>query len=228
MSGGDDVEAAREHGWREVAAIDEAYRSGRLDRAGWHDAVRALIEPSYLGAATAEAGSGHGGTPEEWEATRGPIMAAIERDGDLLDVGCANGLLMESLRRWGDERGLRIEPYGVDISPAIAEVARTRLPHWADRIWAANAATWRPPRRWDYVRTGLEYVPDDRGRELVEHLLAAYVAPGGRLIVGKSNERRDRPDIGARLRSWGLDPTGELRLPHAHPGLEMTWYWIDA
>lgn len=224
----EELEAARERGWREVAAIDAAYRAGEIDQAGWHDAVRALVEPAYLGASTVQGGSGHGGTPAEWDRTRRPVMTAIAADGDILDIGCANGLLMESLRRWAVEDGLRLEPYGVDISAAIVEVARARLPHWADRIWAANAATWEPPRRWDYVRTGLEYVPDDRAGDFVAHLLAAYVAPGGRLIIGKSNERRDRPGIGNRLRSWGHRVAGELRLPHEHPGLEMTWHWIDA
>lgn len=224
----DELEAAREGGWCDLAVIDAAYQRGELDQAGWHDAVRALIEPAYLAAGTDQAGSGHGGTPAEWERTRRPVMTAIAADGDVLDIGCANGLLMESLHRWGGEEGRSVEPYGVDISAALVDVARARLPQWADRIWAANAATWRPPRRWDYVRTGLEYVPEDRVRDFVEHLLTSYVAPGGRLIVGKTNERCDRPSIGDRLRSWDHRVAGELRLPHEHPGLEMTWYRIDA
>jgi hypothetical protein len=31
-----------------------------------------------------------------------------------------------------------VEPYGVDISPALAELARRRLPRWADRIWTGQ------------------------------------------------------------------------------------------
>jgi hypothetical protein len=37
------------------------------------------------------------------------------------------------------------EPYGVDISPALAELARRRLPQWHGRIWIGNADEWRPP-----------------------------------------------------------------------------------
>ncbi|MEP9384092.1 class I SAM-dependent methyltransferase [Nocardioides sp. KR10-350] len=222
------LESAREAGWRELAEIDAAYERGDLDRAGWHDAVRAVIVPAYLAAADVRGGSGHSGTADDWERTRGPLMAAITRAGDFLDVGCANGLLMESVHRWGAARGLAIEPYGVDIAPELADRARRRLPQWADRIWAANAADWVPARRWDYVRTGLEYVPDDAEEGFVAHLLEASVAPGGRLVVGKTNERRGDVPIGDRLRSWGHRVTGELRLPHAHPGLLMTWYWVDA
>ena len=60
---------------------------------------------------------------------------------------------MESVAAWCAERGLAIEPYGVDISPALAELARRRLPQWADRIWVGNAVNWRPPgaMRFDYV-----------------------------------------------------------------------------
>jgi hypothetical protein len=45
---------------------------------------------------------------------------------------------MESVAAWCAERGLAIEPYGVDISPALAELARRRLPQWADRIWVGT------------------------------------------------------------------------------------------
>lgn len=222
------LEAARERGWRDLASIDAAYARGDLDRRGWHDAIRAVIVPAYLAARDARGGSGHHGSAEEWERTRSPLMTAVEHPGDFLDIGCANGLLMESVHGWGAERSLAIEPYGVEIAAELAGLARRRLPRWADRIWVANAADWTPPRRWDYVRTGLEYVPDDHAEAYLAHLLAHVVAPDGRLIIGKSNERRREISIGDRLRSWGLAVTGELRLPHAHAGLVMSWYWLDA
>ena len=37
------------------------------------------------------------------ERARRPIVSAIDRDGTFLDVGCANGLLMESLATWAGE-----------------------------------------------------------------------------------------------------------------------------
>ncbi len=227
MSPDEELEHAREHGWRELASIDDAYARGELDVDGWHAAVLGVIEPAYLTAETDEMGSGHGGTPEEWRETRGLVMAAVDSDASFLDVGAANGLLMASVHAWGHERGLAVEPYGVEISPRLAELARRRYPQWADRIWTANAATWRPPRRFDVVRTGLEYVPADRQPAFVAHLLDRVVAPGGRLVVGKSNERTDQPSYADRLAEWGWRVAGEVRVQHAHPGLERTVVWVD-
>jgi SAM-dependent methyltransferase len=224
---GDELESARERGWRELSAIDAAYRRGELDAEGWHAAVLALVEPVYLAADTDELGSGHHGTPEEWRETRGLIMAAVDRAGSFLDVGCANGLLMASVQAWGGERGLAIEPYGVEISSRLAELARQRYPRWADRIWAANANGWRPPRTFDVVRTGLEYVPANRQPAYVAHLLGHVVAPGGRLVVGKSNERVGDPSHADLLRDWGFTVAGELRVPHEHRGLVRTVVWLD-
>jgi len=61
-------------------------------------------------------------------------------------------------------RRLAVEPYGVDISPALAELARQRLPQWADRIWIGNAVDWQPPAglRFDYVHILLDSVPRSR------------------------------------------------------------------
>jgi hypothetical protein len=41
---------------------------------------------------------------------------------------------MESVVEWADHR---IEPYGLDIAPRLVELARERLPHWADRSRSA-------------------------------------------------------------------------------------------
>jgi 2-polyprenyl-3-methyl-5-hydroxy-6-metoxy-1,4-benzoquinol methylase len=70
------------------------------------------------------------------------ITEGVSGDGTFLDVGCANGLLMESVTRWCAERGLRIEPYGLDLAPGLVALARQRLPQWAGRIWAGNAIDW--------------------------------------------------------------------------------------
>ena len=61
--------------------------------------------------------------------------------------------MMETLTAWCRERDHIIEPYGLDISPELADLARGRLPHWADRIFAGNAIDCVPPHRFDFVRT---------------------------------------------------------------------------
>ena len=70
------------------------------------------LEAAYLAATDPYGGSGFRGDAERWRTAREVILAAIDRSGSLLDVGCANGLLLESLVSWGAERGLAIDPWG--------------------------------------------------------------------------------------------------------------------
>jgi hypothetical protein len=53
-------------------------------------------------------------------------------------------------------------------------------------------------------------------------------APGGRLIIGKTNERRDDVPLADRLVSWGYDVAGSVSRPHEHPGVVVTLFWVDA
>jgi hypothetical protein len=195
------VEFAKERGYDVLAPIDEAFRGGEITQDEWHARILAVVEPAYLSATTEQMGSGHSGTPEEWEESRGLIMEAIDGPGTFLDVGCANGLLMASVERWSGERGLLLGPYGVEVSPRLAALARSRYLQWRDRIWAANADGWQPPMRFQFVRTGPEYVPVRRRETFVRDLVENVVAPGGRLIVGKNNENRGESKIAQSLRS---------------------------
>jgi len=137
----------------------------------------------------------------------------VDRDGTFLDVGCANGLLMESVAAWASEDGFRVEPYGLDLIESLAAIARRRLPQWENRIFSGNVIDWHPPLRFDFVHTNLEYVPLHRRREMVERLLCEYLVAGGRLIVSSyGSSRRPSPraePVGEILRNWGYTPDGE-------------------
>src|SRR5207245_5592654 len=83
-----------------IAEIDAALDRGEIDEAGWHARVADILRPAYLAAPTPESQSGFSGSPLAWEQARGLIAYGIDRSGTFLDVGCANGLLMETMVRW--------------------------------------------------------------------------------------------------------------------------------
>jgi SAM-dependent methyltransferase len=192
---------------------------GELDDDAWHAAAAALVVPAYLAAETPAGGSGSSRDAAGWERARSLLMAAVEPGQSFLDVGCANGYLTESMAHWA-----AVEPYGLEISPELAELARRRLPHWADRIWVGNASAWKPARRFDVVRTGLDYVPRPRRRQLLEHLLSY----ADRVVVGVFNEERERRALENVVGSWGLSIGGRAERLHPHAQLAYRAFWIDA
>jgi hypothetical protein len=215
----EELAAVKENAWREIAELDAALAAGRIDEQGWQDGASELVRDAYLKSDTPWGLSGHRGPEDRWTKAREIVVDPLERDGTFLDGGCANGYLMESVQRWAGRRGLRIEPYGVDIVPELAELARQRLPRWADRIWTADLLSWEPPRRFDTVRVGLEYVPPTRREQLVGRMLADVVAPGGQLLIGPYTEETDSYETVEAAREWGHTVSRMLEV--AHPDLRV-------
>jgi SAM-dependent methyltransferase len=196
--------------WRaQAAALGASRERGEIADDEWFDGMRAIFDAAYLESEGPRAQSGFGGDEARWEVGRRPIADAIDRDGTFLDIGCANGYLLECVVRWSAHR---IEPYGLDFASAVAALARERLPHWADRIFTGNALTWDPPRRFDFARTELVYVPYERRRGYVQRLLDRFIEPGGRLIVcgyGSPRSGLAAPPVGDELRALGFEPEEE-------------------
>lgn len=165
------------------------------------DTVR-LLEEHYLRAPTPWAQSGKSGDAAAWELGRRVVLRPIRRDGTFLDIGCANGFLMESVHRWAAEDGRHLEPYGLDYSERLVALARARLPQWHDRFFVGDALSWVAPRRFDFVHTMPDMVPMRRRPAWLARVLREMVAPGGRLIV------RNGPGTGRRLGEWGLPVSG--------------------
>ena len=212
------IQASIERSWREVSAIDEAHARGEIDDAGWYARMGALMVPAYLRGENPRAQSGYSGDEVAWEQARSLVAEAIPRSGSFLDVGCASGLLMESVQAWCAARGLEIDAHGLDIAPELAALARSRLPHQADRVFEGNVLHWQPPRRFDFVRSGLDHVPRTRRKDLVQHLLGRIVADGGRLLIGPYSEERDEtrsaPSDEATVVGWGFLVAGRIERPH--------------
>jgi len=225
----DDIRDYLERGWRDVQRIDEALSRGEIDEIAWYEAMQGLIAPKYIAADNPRAQSGHSGDAAAWERARSLVIEGLNHDGDFLDVGCASGHLMETTQSWASQRGLSIEPYGVDLSPAMVDLARRRLPHWHDRFWVANILGWEPPRRFNFVHIQkLDYVPAPRRRELVAHLLTRVCELAGRLIIGPFNEVRAKQVTEGIISGWGYRVVGREDRQHKHPDVAYLVFWIDA
>lgn len=186
------------------------------------------LEAAYLSSDDPMRQSGYSGGPVRWRQERELILDAITGDGELLDVGCANGYLLECLLAWGKERGLSLIPYGLDLGPGLIELARQRLPHFADHFFVGNAWNWQPPHPFAYVYALYDIVPLDKLAECVHRLLTRMVAPNGRLILGAygSHSRQIAPfEIGDFLQAAGFTLAGTSA---GGDPLISRFTWLDA
>lgn len=192
------------------------------------DGLRELAR-SYLASDDPCRQSGFGGGLARWRAEREPLLDAVDHDGSFLDLGCANGFLLASLRGWARERGIELDPFGLDQSSELVALARARLPDVADQLFVGNAWSWVPTRRFDYVYTLADAVPASYRTEHLRRLHTACVAPGGRLILGSYGSRsRRRPpeDVAGALTRAGLPPAGGSAagsLPGDGPLVRFAW-----
>jgi SAM-dependent methyltransferase len=177
----------------------------------WFDENRNILETAYTAATEPWQQSGVGlHTPHiahDWEVLRKPIAECVTASGAFLDIGCANGYLLECMLRWTADRGLSLIPYGLDFSKKLVALARQRLPSFADHIFLGNAWDWQPPRQFDYINITLYYVPDELRKTFVHRLLDRYVQPSGRLLIAEYLGRSTGMPtmrIDEELRSWGF------------------------
>jgi hypothetical protein len=169
------------------------------------------LEAAYCAHSDPMRQSGFSGGAARWRDEREPILHAVDADGDLLDVGCANGHLLECLVAWGAERGRRLTPHGLDIGARLVRLARERLPHYAANFHVGNAWDWRPARRYRYVYSLWDCVPKAYLAEYCRRLLGRVAEPGGNLIVGAygSRSRGVAPaDVGGLLEGFGMRVAG--------------------
>jgi SAM-dependent methyltransferase len=192
---------------------------------GAQERERLAIERMYLKAPDAYGQSGFHGDAARWEALRRPVMKAVNKDGSFLDIGCANGLLLESAVGWAASDGHTVVPFGLDTSAALVELARERLKGKGGELFVGDGQVWEPPRRFDFVRTELVYVPGAARKEYTERLASRFLTEGGRLIVASYGTRGGIPPcerVGELLRSWGLAVEGEAEGVDTWSGKTLT------
>jgi hypothetical protein len=210
-----------------TARLDRERAAGRIDDAAWRDGCEEVVADAYLSSADPRRQSGKTGNEIDWRWSRELVLDAVPSNPcALLDVGCANGYLLESLVRWGSERGLAIEPHGLEVSWRLAALARQRLPAWAERIWTGDVRDWEPPRRFDLVIAGLDCAPPGAGRELVDRIVERLLEPGGRLVIRPDRVVTGVPDVPTALRELGIEPGGVLEAIHPETGALRRSAWI--
>lgn len=189
---------------------DQPDRAPRDDDQQMRDWLIEKVQPlerAYLARDDPWRQSGFSGPEERWNACRRPVADCIDRDGTLLDIGCANGYLLECIVAWKRAQGIAVEPFGLDFGGKLAALARRRLPAFAGNVYVGDAWAWRPSRMFDFVRTELCYVPPPLRKRFVARLLAEVVAPGGRLLVAEYRSRIQpyhTPWVDAALRRYGF------------------------
>jgi SAM-dependent methyltransferase len=108
------------------------------------------------------------------------IAAVTERSGLLLDLGCANGMLLSHLSAVS---GGRLIPHGVDFLPELIDEARTLLPRYAGNLHVGNIETFALPHAtFVYVITNPLLVLPAARVAYVRRCLDA-LALGGALIL---------------------------------------------
>lgn len=174
----------------------------------WFTSLKEELETAYIRNELPWEQSGYYGSEELWTAARKPVADCIDKSGAFLDIGCANGYLLECSLKWTSERNLNIIPYGIDISEILIGLAKERLPEYADNLYAANGWNWENPRGFDYVRTELVYVPEYLQKQYLDRILSTYLVKGGTLLVaeyGLSSRPPDTSYIGNLLEAWGYN-----------------------
>jgi len=157
--------------------------------------------------------SGRSSGKERWEETRRCLCEAIDQDGDFLDVGCANGLLLETLREWSP---YELTPHGIDFVAELIPYARARHPGFEPNFHVANVWDWEPSRRYTHVRTNLEYIPEPDWPEYLRRV-ASW---GDRLIVCHyRNANEPVVEVAEVARRCGFDVAGTTQAP----GVRAAW-----
>ncbi len=157
----------------------------------WFEELKDLLESAYVKADTPWEQSGFSGPEERWVAVRKPIANCMNDSGTFRDIGCANGYLLECVMKWASEREVEIDPWGLDLSETLVGMAKKRLQDKKKQIFVGNGMYWNPPRKFDYVRTELCYVPEELRKEYIERLLGNFVNDGGRLLVAEYRSQKD-------------------------------------
>ena len=130
----------------------------------------------------------------------------------LLEVGCGSGIYL----RYAAERNPSLTAHGLELQPAVAEMARTNLRAWGLEsrvsIEAGDIRQKMPDEPFDIATlyNNIYYFPVEERVALLAHILN-FVKPGGFLLLTTCCQGGS---LGAEaLNLWGAATRGAGRLP---------------
>ncbi|MGD1118915.1 MAG: class I SAM-dependent methyltransferase [Dehalococcoidales bacterium] len=179
----------------------------------WFSSLQKELYGTYLQYDEPWKQSGFSGPEERWVKCRKPIADCIDKSGSFLDIGCANGYLLECVLKWTAARNLNVIPFGLDLSEKLTNLAKQRLPEYKQNIYTGNGWSWLNPVRFDFVRTEIVYVPAELQRQYIERIIDTYLADEGELLLTEYRSRKDPvnlPWLDLTLEQWGLKVTRQL------------------
>lgn len=122
---------------------------------------------------------------------------------------------------------MTVEPFGLELLPKVADLARAQHPDLAERIWTGSVMQWSPPRPFTYVTAIADQVPPSWLGDLVDRLLDRFVEPSGRVIISAYANPGSTPrDLFADLSTGGHKPDGTIFIERPDRGPLIT-AWLD-
>lgn len=126
---------------------------------------------------------------KRWKQGRKFIADVIDRDGPVLDIGCANGFLLRCLQEWTG-RGNKLIPYGIDTNPEHIKQAKELFPQNQGNFFEGSVeglVRQDSPIKFPTVYWNVwdNYDFSERERiDVLKGVIDKVLAPEGRLILG--------------------------------------------
>jgi 2-polyprenyl-3-methyl-5-hydroxy-6-metoxy-1,4-benzoquinol methylase len=156
----------------------------------WLDNLKKDLEESYLRYPEPWKQAGFMQDENAWIECRKPIADCIDKSGSLLDIGCSNGYLLECLVKWSAEKGLKVLPYGIDLSEKLIAAAKSRLTDYTNNLAVGSGTKWVSPIKYDFVRTELSYVLDESQEQYLNKVFTNFLNPEGKLILTEYRSKK--------------------------------------
>jgi tRNA A58 N-methylase Trm61 len=148
-------------------------------------------------------------------------MEAIVPSGKLLDIGCANGLLMKCFKEWS---GGSIDPYGVDTNKTTLAAGRQIFPEFQDHLLtpqeflATQAGHLSTKYSTVYWNVWDSFALDTADAKQKINNFLALLSPHGRLVLGFYNPTIEEIQKKIRkLQTAYRRPDGIVHAGHGRP-----------